>query len=135
MRKKKSAGLSDSTMQRLWVKTVRARYNNCCGICGKYNTGTHECHHVIKRRAVLTRHDWRNGILLCQECHRKMDLPGGELLVAQAHHSWDYLMAILPDAKNASNYFQKIGITKYDWFNRQKKDMLEKIPQFERGEY
>jgi hypothetical protein len=36
-----------------------------------------QCHHVVKRRYAVLRHDWRNGIPLCTPCHDWIDtLPG-----------------------------------------------------------
>ena len=49
-----------------------------------------ECHHVIKRRYKITRHDWRNGILLCADCHRKAH--NGLLGVVLPEWQSDYLL-------------------------------------------
>ncbi|MFW6120728.1 MAG: HNH endonuclease [Petrotogales bacterium] len=80
MGKKKS--VSDSYLEMWWRKTVRVVWNNKCAFCGKVSDDL-QCHHIIKRRKRLTRYDWRNGILLCSECHREADTKKGELKIKE----------------------------------------------------
>ena len=60
-------GYSDSYMQNLWRKAVQAHWNYRCARCG---AAEGQCHHIVPRRKAILRNDWRNGILLCVECHR-----------------------------------------------------------------
>lgn len=53
---------------RLWSEAVRLRDNNTCQKCGA--TNGIDAHHVIcKSVSLLLRHDLRNGIALCNNCH------------------------------------------------------------------
>jgi hypothetical protein len=62
--------MTDSTLNKLWSRAVRAMRGNYCLSCG---APAHSCHHIIKRRYIVTKYDATNGIPLCQECHRIAD--------------------------------------------------------------
>lgn len=51
-----------------WALVVRKRFNNQCVICG--NTKFLNSHHIIPREIKETRHDIRNGVLLCVKHHK-----------------------------------------------------------------
>ena len=52
---------------KLWSKVVRLRAKNKCELCGSINTLN--SHHIFGRKAMSTRYDTDNGILLCFKCH------------------------------------------------------------------
>jgi hypothetical protein len=58
----------ETSLDNLWRKRVREKFNNRCCMCGSNNNL--ECHHgVAKRRMKSTRWDIRNGFLLCTKDH------------------------------------------------------------------
>ena len=75
--KSKSRGLSDSNLQDKWRKVVLLKFGNCCFFCGKPKGQVEiECHHLVKRKTLLLRHDWRNGIPVCKfGCHSYAETP------------------------------------------------------------
>lgn len=69
-------GYSDSYLQSLWRKAVKAHYGDSCAKCGALGV---ECHHIVKRRKAVLRNDWRNGIPLCPKCHVEVETMSGRL--------------------------------------------------------
>ena len=51
----------------LWSLLIRTRDKHKCRVCG--SPGGHP-HHIMGRRYLSLRHDPRNGITLCRDCHR-----------------------------------------------------------------
>lgn len=51
-------------------QTELAKRDNHCLCCGSFGNLTG--HHVIPRRYNESRHDIRNGMSLCIDCHKKM---------------------------------------------------------------
>ena len=94
-------GPSDRYLQQWWRKAVMAVHGDRCRLCGAQPV---ECHHIIKRRYSVLRHDWRNGIPLCAACHSTADTIKGRQVIAsyvdveylEANESWtlkDWLVA------------------------------------------
>ena len=75
--------VSDSCLMDWWRKCVRAIFNNTCAFYDPQSECDNilECHHIVKRRVWITRWDWRNGILVCQQHHGFADSKRGELQV------------------------------------------------------
>ncbi len=73
MPKKKS--YSDGYIQSLWRKAVFSSWGKKCALCGSENRV--EAHHIKSRRHRVLRHDIRNGIPLCGQCHRQADTQHG----------------------------------------------------------
>lgn len=56
----------------LWRDAIRKKYNNTCQQCGK-KTGIMHAHHIKEyAKYPEKRYDISNGILLCEECHKKL---------------------------------------------------------------
>ncbi len=77
---------SDNYLNQLWRKAVLILYDNKCFFCGKsINEVELECHHIVKRKTLLLRWDYRNGIPVCKwhrpglqmSCHQYADTPAG----------------------------------------------------------
>ena len=51
----------------LWSLLIRTRDKHKCRVCG--SPGGHS-HHLYGRRYLSLRHDPRNGVTLCRDCHR-----------------------------------------------------------------
>ena len=78
---------SDSYLQQLWRRAVKAVHGEGCILCGAQPV---ECHHIVKRRHAILRHDWRNGIPLCAACHSKADTISGRAAIGE-HVNVEYL--------------------------------------------
>ena len=68
-------GVSDRYLQALWRKCVLLMAGNRCIICDRRKKD-HElqCHHVVKRRHRVLRHDPKNGVVVCTlVCHEYAD--------------------------------------------------------------
>ena len=74
--------VSDSYLNQMWRKAVMAVWGYRCGLCWMANQAL-ECHHIVRRRKVITRWDWRNGIPLCPQCHALAHTKKGELLLSE----------------------------------------------------
>lgn len=56
----------------LWRDAIFKKYNNTCQYCGK-NGGIMHAHHIKEyAQNPEKRYDISNGILLCEECHKKI---------------------------------------------------------------
>ena len=75
--------VSDRTLQKYWRLAVLALHHNRCIICGKTRRPVDlECHHIIKRRHRVTRHDAINGVPVCTgECHQIAHTQRGQQLM------------------------------------------------------
>lgn len=63
--------MKDTTVQKYWRQAVYKIFNGQCVLCGcPYDL---QAHHFIKRRHKVLYNDWRNGFLLCKECHSTAD--------------------------------------------------------------
>ena len=51
-----------------WGEWMHREYDSCA-VCGR-TSGKLDAHHLISRSIVATRHDKRNGIMLCANHHR-----------------------------------------------------------------
>ena len=84
---------SDRTVQRAWRNAVLALHKNRCLICGHIRPPEElEIHHIVKRRRLFLRHDWRNGVPLCKACHQVAHTKKGEQIIARKHEHYDYLL-------------------------------------------
>lgn len=56
----------------LWRDAIHKKYNETCQKCGK-TTGIMHAHHIKEyAKHPEKRYDISNGILLCEECHKKL---------------------------------------------------------------
>lgn len=64
-----------TTRDAAWARLIKARFNGTCAICGSNNKV--QAHHIIPYSAdENNRYNINNGILLCEECHRKAHAGG-----------------------------------------------------------
>ena len=114
---------SESKMQRLWSKTVLAVHNHRCAFCGQPGDDNLECHHIIRRRKLLTRWDWKNGIALCHNCHKIAHEMSGQIKISMQHPYWEYLFEC--EYLISKDVFAKSGMTAADWYEMQAEEMAE----------
>jgi hypothetical protein len=122
-------GLSDSNLQDKWRKAVSKNFNDCCFFCGqhKFNVPL-EAHHLVKRKMLLLKHDWRNGLLVCKcVCHNYAETPTGKAKIAkylQDNNLLDYLQERSGQCKD---WFVKNGITRRDFLKSMYDDLQAKL--------
>lgn len=110
---------SDSYLQQLWRKAVKKYRGDRCAIC--YKTPV-EIHHIVKRRNAILRHDYRNGIPLCKDCHNKahtIELTND--IYSLINDDIDYLMG--KEAWLFKDYLVKNGMTKKEFLEEKVKEL------------
>ena len=120
----KSKGIGDSRMQELWRKAVRLKSGGKCVLQSQDCSGSLECDHFFGRRHKATRHDHRNGNLLCQYHHLKkhafmidlIKIVGDDFGVLQT-----LTISAFPDV------CLKLGVTKTEFLVNQKQNLIEYI--------
>lgn len=123
MRTKSVKAPSDSTLQTLWRKVVRAEWRNECalgmGVVGLCN-GDLECHHEKRRRIPHLRHCPTNGVLLCQYHHGLMKYRAWQIRLQQiiGEDKMEWLDAM--EQKLFPAYLQEIGKTRTEYLVAQK---------------
>jgi len=115
--------LSESRMHQLWRKAVLIKHNKSCAFCG--SPGPLECHHIVRRRKLLTRWDWKNGIALCPVCHREAHTMRGQMRIAATFPWWGYLEE--RENRISKEVFADLGITAGEWYYRQAEEMRDII--------
>ena len=118
----KVRGLSDSLLLKLHREAVRKLFNNACFFCGK--TGQLEAHHLIKKKNLLLRYDWRNGVLVCKYgCHAYAETMQGRHLLDKLIEPYrDYLQERSGSCKQL---FVDKGITRNEYLQDVKKELEE----------
>ena len=109
----KKKGYSDRYLQAFWRKAVLSYNGNFCFMCGKYKKAEQlECHHIIKRRHRVTKHDYRNGIPLCTECHKIAHTKKGEMYIAKNHEFYNDIIEL--ETKTVKDYLIEHGLVKHE---------------------
>ena len=105
--------MTDRTMQVWWRRAVLRANQNTCAVCGKVRPDNElECHHLVKRRYRLLRHDWRNGVPVCVgECHRYADTTTGTAGILSAHKWGEYLGEMVRKYRTVKDYLIDNGIS------------------------
>ena len=92
---------SDSYLNKMWRLAVLKKYKNKCFFCGiSISNAELECHHLVKRKNLLLRWDYRNGIAVCKyphdfnkpmktSCHQYAETPVGRLKIAREKFQYD----------------------------------------------
>ena len=114
-KKKVIRGLSDSNLKAKWRLVVLKKFNDCCFFCGQHKSHVEiECHHLVKRKTLLLRHDWRNGIPVCKfVCHSYAETPTGKHRIdVYIDRYRDYLQERTGQAKD---WFVKHGMTRNEF--------------------
>lgn len=126
--KKKKKSVSDSKLMGLWRQAVLAHWNYTDPLSGTYDpTGESlQCHHLVKRRHLLLRWDYRNGVPLTVESHQRAHTLGGsnELLKHIGMQTQEYLEHM--ERYTAKEWFQEKGITDNE-FREMKRDELQAV--------
>ncbi|MGD8567359.1 MAG: HNH endonuclease signature motif containing protein [Gammaproteobacteria bacterium] len=109
MSKKKT--VTDRAMQVWWRRAILASHNNTCAVCGRVRSSSDmECHHLIKRRYRILRHDYRNGVPVCVgDCHRKADNNSGWLI--SKHQYREHLTDITSNYTTIKDFLIDRGMT------------------------
>jgi hypothetical protein len=128
-KRKKSVtrGLSDSNLQDKWRKVVLLKFGNCCFFCGKPKGQVEiECHHLVKRKTLLLRHDWRNGIPVCKfGCHSYAETPTGKHLIdVHIDRYRDYLQE---RSGQAHDWFVSHNVTRNEFLRSMLDDLNAKL--------
>jgi hypothetical protein len=107
----KKQGHTDKTMQKWWRLAVLRANGNQCAVCGLIRPDHElECHHLIKRRFRILRHDYRNGVPVCiGDCHRKADANSGWLI--QKHPYRDHITRITSSFVSVKDFLQEEGMS------------------------
>lgn len=122
---KRQSAPSDGYLQNWWRKAVKRVHGDRCKLCGAQPV---ECHHIVKRRYGVLRHDWRNGLPLCAECHAQADTIAGRERIAE-HVDMDYLSAM--ERYDLKTFLAERGMTRGE-FLRNELDELKRIVRFGR---
>jgi len=120
--------VTDGYLQQLWRKAVLILNGNRCAYCGAdARFANVECHHIIKRRHSLTRHDPLNGIPGCMVCHKFFHTKQGEKFIEK--HIGEELYARLCELENIpiKQYLVDNGITRKEWDKEQYDKLMEVI--------
>ena len=117
--------LSESRMHQLWRRAVLVKAGHRCAFCGQPGDCELECHHIVRRRKLLTRWDWMNGIALCRDCHRIGHTKLGEMKIMKVHPHYDYLV----ERENliSKDVFVDLQINDNGWYHRQAEEMRDII--------
>lgn len=107
--------VSDRTLQKYWRLAVLKKHHNTCVICGKIRQAQDlECHHIIKRRHRVTRHDVMNGAPVCTgECHQIAHTQRGQQLIrdrlgsSHVEYLYERENVLVKDYKDALSYSTK----------------------------
>jgi hypothetical protein len=124
-------GLSDSNLLKLRRQVVLANFNDCCFFCGQHKTQVPlEDHHLVKRKTLLLRYDWRNGIPVCKYvCHSYAETPTGKHLIDQYLTETGYLSYLQDRSGTCKDWFVSHGITKKDFLSQMYEDLKLKIEE------
>ena len=128
-------GIGDRYMLMLWRKAVLRKHYNRCFFCGADADDTLvDCHHIVKRKTILLRYDWRNGIPACRlrtyrndhlkmSCHAYAETPMGKKLIDDYIEPWrEYLTERSCPAKE---YFSENGVTRNEFISGMKDELNE----------
>lgn len=115
----------DANMQKLWRRAVRVMRGDNCLRCGSF---ADQCHHVIKRRFLVLRHDWRNGIPLCRACHRWVEDRAMGAVWAEDQVDMDYL---LDRAVPMQAFLKGLGLTRDEFLERQTEELKDVLRRCE----
>ena len=92
---------------------MKAIHGKRCVICGTHPV---QIHHVVHRARALLRHDPKNGLPLCIDCHNIADTILGRTEVAK-HVDMDYLAA--RERVTFKDYLVRNGLTRANFLNNQ----------------
>jgi len=117
--------VSDSYLEKLWREAVYLEWSGRCAFCGSMKDL--QCHHFIRRHKRLTRYDWRNGVLLCKECHREAHTNKGMLKVLKLLPYADELLAY--EQVTYKDWLAKEGLTDNEFRRMELEELKNKIKE------
>ncbi len=131
---KKKHSVSDSKLNTLWSKAVKAKYKQCAISHQSFDL---QAHHVIakgRQKRFALRWDIRNGVPLSYEAHRALhdgDLTVNKLLLEHVFDRGDveYLQRIKNLLK--PDFLREIGLTENEYRLKLKKELTEIIREDE----
>lgn len=100
---------TDRTLQRWWRRAVIAIHGERCVLCGRQPV---ECHHIVKRRHMVLRHDPKNGVPLCVACHPVADTIDGRAAI-EAQVDIEYLRDM--EFTRLKDWLQSMGMTRTEF--------------------
>jgi len=112
--RKRKKSVSDSRLMKAWRLAVLAHWNYTDPISGRYDPSGEslQCHHIVGRRHLLLRWDYRNGIPLTIESHQYAHTGAGNAEVRELVDA-DYLDSM--ERYTARDYFTEHGINDNEW--------------------
>lgn len=124
-------GLSDSNLLKLRRQAVHKHFSDCCFFCGKHKSQSPlEDHHIVKRKAVLLRYDWRNSILVCKYgCHSYAETPTGKSKIDQYLKDSGFLEYLQARVGSCKQWFVEHGITRKDFLKQMYDDLKTKLEE------
>jgi len=122
-------GLSDSNLLSMRRKVVRANFNDCCFFCGQHKSVSPlEDHHIVKRKTLLLKYDWRNGIPVCKYvCHSFAETPTGKAKIADYLRAADLEKYLQERSGVAKQWFVSHGISRKDFLSQMYDDLKNKL--------
>ena len=136
---KKERGYGDGTMLSLHRTAVRIAFGYRCFFCGTpIQAQELEAHHIIKRKGLLLRYAYRNGVLLCKwphkdnaqfkmSCHRYAETPAGKRLIDRYLEEMGYMDYLMERTGSSKQYFVERGITRIDYVRAMKTELIDFI--------
>lgn len=120
--------MTDRYLQMLWRKAVLVMHENQCVFCGNKNIEQLECHHFIKRRHAILKHDVKNGFPLCKySCHLEAHTKKGEqkLVDYMGKKRFEYLCKM--EQKLKKDYLLENGLSKKEFENNIIEELKKRI--------
>ncbi len=117
---KRKKPVGSSTLDSLWSRAVKTK----CGAVADT-----ESHHIIRRAHYCTRWDWRNGIALTHEEHRRAHAGPLEFAGRMARE-WPYYDYLVERSKILKpDFLRMLGMTEREYREAVKKELQEIIKQ------
>lgn len=120
--------MTDRHLQKLWRKAVLRHWYNRCILCGNTNVDEIECHHVVKRRVAILRHDYRNGVPVCKkECHRFIDSRAGEDKLRELLPNYQLKYLAEMEQVKIKDHLMEQGISRAEFLKQMAEELKRRI--------
>lgn len=111
--------MTDRYLLKLWRDAVLARYYHRCAFCEVFGDEKLDCHHIVKRRHVLTRYEVINGIPLCHACHAVAHTLTGAVKIQRLIGAKKYEWLMDMELETIKDYLARRGISRVEWMKSQ----------------